>query len=202
MVDFKLEFFKEQYDKQQELRESMYNRFTILMSIVPLLFTAIFFCIKNINDLENHPIFFWLLIAFAIISVVLDVIILGLMFLHFKGETYLIIPRPSKWESVFKDCETYEDNQINPEAEDDFKKHLCNEYMKTSNHNWGVNRKRKRRLNLTHYFIMSSVISTILAVSCYFPSFFYDNANTQKVEITKTLKIQSEEEPDVKRTGK
>ena len=198
----KLEFFKEQYEKQQELKESLGNRFTIIMTIVPLLFGAIFFCFKNINDLEKYPIFFWSLLVCASTSLVFDGILIFLLLKHFRGEVYEVMPRPSEWDRVYKEQETYVNNEPNPDVEDDFKKYLCKEYLRISDHNWGVNNTRIIRLNRVHSFIIYSLISTLLAVICYFPSFFYDNSNTQKVEITNTPKIQLQEVPYVKQARK
>ncbi|MBT2716596.1 hypothetical protein [Bacillus sp. ISL-57] len=201
-MDFKYEFFKEQYDKQQELKESLNNRFTIIMTIVPLLFTGIFFCFKNINDLEKYPFWYYELINFGFISLILDVIIIVLLMRHFKGEVYEIFQQPSEWERVYKEYETYENNQPNPDVENDFKAFLCEEYSRISNHNWNVNDKRRESLNLAHNFIIASLITTLISVGCYIPSFFGDDANTQKVEITKTPKINLKEVPDVKSTEK
>lgn len=85
-MEFKYEFFKEQYDKQQELKESLNNRFTIIMTIVPLLFTGIFFCFKNINDLEKYPFWFYSVSILGFISLILDVIIIALLMRHFLGK--------------------------------------------------------------------------------------------------------------------
>lgn len=201
-MEFKYEFFKEQYDKQQELKESLNNRFTIIMTIVPLLFTGIFFCFKNINDFEKYPFWYYELINLGFISLILDVIIIVLLMRHFKGEVYEIFQQPSEWERVYKEYETYENNQPNPDVEKDFKAFLCQEYSRISNHNWNVNDKRRASLNLAHNFIIASLITTLLSVSCYIPSFFGDDANTQKVEITKTPIINLKEVPDVKSTEK
>lgn len=97
---------------------------------------------------------------------------------------------------MYKEHETYENNQLNPDVENDFKASLCQEYLRISNYNWNVNDRRRERLNLAHNFIIASLIVTLLSVGCYIPSFFGDDANTQKVEITKTPKINLQEVPE------
>ncbi|MDQ0975870.1 hypothetical protein QFZ31_005748 [Neobacillus niacini] len=201
-MEYKLEFFKEQYDKQIEVKEALGNRFALITTIVPLLFGGIFFCISNINDLENHPLSFWFLIGLGAISLILDIIIVVLLVGYFKGENYLYLQQPRVWYDIYEQCKTYTNNQPNPDVEEDFKNYLTEEYAKFSEYNWHVNNVRRNRLNLTHKFIIASIFSTLIACTCYFPSFFYDDANTQKVEITKHPTIKIQEVQNVNKSGK
>jgi hypothetical protein len=200
-MDDKLSFFKEQYEQQLQLRESLTNRFTIIISIVTLLFGGIFYCIMNINDLENFRYSFWILIEAAIVSVVLDAIIVVLLLLHFRGADYSYMPSPKALDDVYKQLERAKQAQPSLDVETEFKKRLYQAYIEASEHNWNVNDGRRKRLGRIHVLIVCSFITTLIAIACYVPSFFYDSANTQKVEVTNTPNIQFKEVPNVKQSG-
>lgn len=189
------EFYKEQYERQQQVKESLTNRFTVLLTIVPIIFGGLFFCIKNVNDLKSHPFLFWSLIVFATISLFFNALVIWNIILYFNGKTYEFFQSPKAWEKVYNEHKYLSDGFTkNQELDDDFKESLTKEYLRISDYNWKVNVKRIIELNKTHKFIIYSVVLTLFSLSCYLPSFFFDDANTQKIEITKAPKIQLQDE--------
>ena len=186
-----LEFFRELYEKELQIKESLANRFTIIISIVTLLFGATVFCFMNINDLENHPILFTLVIIFGIISLLIDALILFLLLIHFGGQDYLILPRAKALGDYYKGLEDFsvKNPNLGFEVDAHFNEYLFNKYIEMADHNFEVNDNRVNRLNLVHTLIIISTMFTLVTFVCYIPYFFSDDSNTQKVDIINSTEI-------------
>ncbi|SMQ80950.1 hypothetical protein SAMN05444673_4054 [Bacillus sp. OV166] len=182
----RFEYFKEMYYKELESKELLMNRFTTNLTIVTILMSALIYCIQNINDLKQ-TIFFWPLSILGIISLILNLLIIVFLLIHIYGKNYGFIPNPLVLNNRFKYLENYYSNypSQNTDAESHFKNEIYDYYVEAAAHNYEVNEIRTATMGTVNRLIILSVISTLLTVSCYVPSFFKDDANTQKVEIIK-----------------
>lgn len=200
----RLEFYKELYYKELESKEILATRFTTNVTLVTLLFGGLIFCIKNINDIKDDWWTFYPFLIFGTIAIIANIRILILLGEYLAGKEYEFMHSAKTLDDLHKSLKNYyqqeqqqqgKQEQTNPmeQADAKFEEKLINYYISAAHHNFYINDERIRKMGKTQALIIASVVATLLAISCYIPTFFKEDANVQKVEIFKSSKDKKEE---------
>ncbi|MGZ0879613.1 hypothetical protein ACWZQY_026980 [Priestia megaterium] len=182
----RLEYYKELYYRELESKELLANRFATNISIVTLLFAGLVFCVKNVNDLKEDW-YFYIFLAFTAISIIANIVIIVLLSKYLAGSEYEFVPSARELETHYEKLKLFYLGRPSSteNAESEFRKDLITYYLDAADFNFRVNDVRIKKMVRVHKCIIISVTTTILAASCYIPTFFKEDANVQKVEIFK-----------------
>ncbi|WP_141530279.1 hypothetical protein [Priestia megaterium] len=190
----RLEFYKELYYKELESKEILATRFTTNVTLVTFLFGGLFFCIKNLNDIKGGW-FFYLFLVFGTIAIIANIRILILLCEYLAGREYEFIHSAKTLDDRHTLLKNHYGQYPNSpdQADIQFEQEIINYYISAANHNFHVNDSRIKKMGRAQECIIASVIATLLAISCYIPTFLKEDANVQKVEIYKPSKEKDEQ---------
>lgn len=191
----RLEFYKELYYRELESKEILATRFTTNVTLVTLLFGGLIFCIKNINDIKDNWLTFCPFLLFGTIAIIANIRILILLGEYLAGKEYEFMNSAKKLDDLHKSLKDYYQQQPDQtvQADAEFEERLINYYINAAHHNFYINDERIRKMGKTQTLIILSVVATLLASSCYIPTFFKEDANVQKIEIFESSKDKKEE---------
>ncbi|MDN3233415.1 hypothetical protein [Priestia megaterium] len=202
----RLELYKEMYQKELEVKETLTNRFISNLSVLTFASAGLAFCVKNVHDIQDDKVFPYFLVFMGI--AILSIIALIIVFIGFvPGETYYI-PTPEILEQYYQklvshyttsypnDEEDPEKDEKDPEelADNLFSEHLYTVYKDATTNNMEINHRRFNIISRANTFLFSTIVGTLLALACYVPTFFEDDANVQKVEVVKPKIVDEKKE--------
>lgn len=122
---------------------------------------------------------------------ILSIIALIVVFVSFVPGRTSYIPTAEYLENYYQELVSYYSEILNddeaPEesADTEFSKQLFKAYTEATTHNMKMNKRRFKIMASGNTFLFSTIVGTLLALSCYVPTFFEDDANVQKVEVVK-----------------
>ena len=161
----KLELYKSFYDRENQRRETLNNSVSIPVGIITGLIAALVFLTTKFNYRDNL-IFTWILIILVLLSIILisiSIVYLTKSFNNFaKGHNYIEIALLSEIEEYYKELLKYHNNKVD-KADHDFQNYLCNEFIKYSDNNAGINDKRSFDLYKSKQFMFFSIIFIALS---------------------------------------
>lgn len=189
----RLELYKELYQTELDSKEKVLTRFTTNISIVTILFTGLFFCIKNINDIKDTK-YFICFVALVIIAATINLVTLVMLCVLLLGKKYSFIPPVIEIEKKYQEYKKYYDAYPNGDVhlQQKFYQNILDVYTNAASRNFKVNMQSVKQINFINACIIGSVIATMLALSCYIPTFLKEDANVQKMEIMQSKKDNKE----------
>nr|WP_280169329.1 hypothetical protein [Priestia megaterium]MDH3183539.1 hypothetical protein [Priestia megaterium] len=122
---------------------------------------------------------------------ILSIIALIVVFFGFVPGTTQYIPTAENLEKYYQDLVSHyteypkDDEDPEESADNTFSEHLFNTYTEATTHNMKMNERRFKIMANGNTLLFSAIVATLLALACYVPTFFEDDANVQKVEVIK-----------------
>jgi len=183
-----LEFFKENYYLEFEVKERIdrtaYNTVTILAILGGIIY---FFYNKIIPINNNSPIE---VIAPFIVSIISFLVAIFFIIKAIYNHIYMYMPTTELLKTYYDDLLRYYSNEDVPDilAQDDFEEYIMTQYVKDASINYLNNARKSGFVHRANLSIVITLVSIIITASAY----FITNANKvdyQKIEIVNIDKL-------------
>ena len=193
--DILLDFYKEAYLHETEVKEKMGSRLTLNLAVLSV---TVNICVSYLNNLPPYKAD-W--ITYSLYGLIGAAIVLGLVSLFFFfralgfpfGYEYGFVPTTTDIYKYFRDAEAFNKNLPDDEKIDlkkEFRDNLAIQYKGYASRNAMHNHKKSDHIWTTIKFSIWSIIFLFLSAPFFYILNFTAQKKSQPVEIINSVKIE------------